>query len=89
MKSCRLCKQPKSYHVNKWLGGPDHKFELDNLDFLNRKFEAKLKEEKHRRLNYCQICRLIKKSPFGLCKECSEMSIRLYCDPVKELSKGQ
>jgi len=54
---------------------PDHEYEMDNLVYLERRLKAKELVEKHKKLNYCLICKQDKKSPFGICKECSERLI--------------
>ena len=83
MKPCKICTHPKTYH-NKGIYCIDvciacwddkkklHKFELDNLALLERKFEVKQRNNYHKKLNFCQLCNQVKKSPFGICKECSE-----------------
>jgi hypothetical protein len=78
MKICKHCKSPKTYHY----AYGDHKFELDNLDYLERKFNRKEEREARRKRNYCLICRLVKKSPFGLCKECCEMFIKIHASKL-------
>lgn len=90
MKPCKICKQAKGYHNNDgtwdnirnnngWsYSSPDipkHKFEMDNLAFLEKKLRVKELEEKHRKLNFCMICKNIRKSPFGICQECSVVLI--------------
>ena len=83
MKPCKICQQPKTYHdwsfVNYTTNG--HKFEMDNLLWLEKKVKAKEAADKRRALNFCQICGYTKKTPFGICKECSAMLIaeRLVC----------
>lgn len=73
MKPCRICQKPKTYHgwyfIHNAAGG--HEFQMDNLAYLERKVKAKEQQEKHNKLNFCQICRLVRKSPFGICQECS------------------
>ena len=77
MKPCKHCGQPKTYHIFDYnsFSKIDHKFEMDNLLWLENRLKAKEGDEKHRKLNYCQICKNNKKSPFGICKECSERLI--------------
>ena len=78
MKPCKICQQPKSYHdyyINGFLNAINHKFEMDNLLWIERQLGKKEREDKHKKLNYCQICKQDKKSPFGICKECSERLI--------------
>lgn len=78
MKPCKICKEPKSIHFNfGWMDftKPDHEFVMDNLGYLERRLKAKELEDKHKKLNFCLICKQGRKSPFGICKECSERLI--------------
>jgi hypothetical protein len=77
MKPCKICQRPKTYHTWYFIRGTDggHEFSMDNLLYLEKQLKNKELEEKHKKLNFCQICNLIKKSPFGICKECSERLI--------------
>jgi hypothetical protein len=77
MKPCSICKQPKTYHTWYRVNIPGgHKFEMDNLIYLERKAAAKELVDKHHKLNFCQICKQNRKSPFGICQECSEKYIK-------------
>ena len=78
MKPCKICQQPKSIHFSSsWMdfSKPDHKFEMDNLLYIENKLKKREREDKHKKLNFCLICKQDKKSPFGICKECSERLI--------------
>ena len=48
---------------------------MDNLTYLERRLKAKELVEKHKKLNICLICKQDRKSPFGICKDCSERLI--------------
>lgn len=72
MKPCKHCNSPKSYHSTFPILYGNHKFEMDNLLWIENQLKAKELKEKHQRLSYCQICKNTRKSPFGICKECSE-----------------
>jgi hypothetical protein len=76
MKPCKICGAAKTYHYDPFSWTNGHKFEMDNLLWVENQLKAKEREEKHKRLNYCQICKQDKKSPFGICKECSERLIK-------------
>jgi len=79
MKPCKICAQPKTWHdtyVNGYLSNVDHKFEMDNLLWIENQLKKREREDKHNKLNYCLICKQDKKSPFGICKECSERLIQ-------------
>ena len=78
MKPCLVCKQSKSYHHGGFIWGTttDHEYKADNLAYLERMVKLKEVREKARKLNYCLICKNIKKSPFGICKECSTKLIK-------------
>lgn len=71
MKPCKICKYPQTYHY--W--NSNHIFEMDNLLYLERKLKAKELADKHNKLNFCLLCKENKKSPFGICKLCSEQLI--------------
>lgn len=78
MKPCKHCGQAKTYHglyVDGFYNKKDHQYEMDNLLWIENRLKAKERDEKHKKLNYCLICKLDKKSPFGICKECSERLI--------------
>ena len=77
MKPCVVCQQPKTWHTWSFTNFGDHKHEYkaDNLAYLERQLKLKEAREKAHRLNYCQICKLVRKSPFGICRECSERLI--------------
>jgi len=67
MKPCKICHWPKTSHS--W--NDNHKFEMDNLLWIENKLKQREREDKHKKLNYCLICKQDKKSPFGICRECS------------------
>jgi hypothetical protein len=74
MKPCRVCQQPKTYHT--WyLTATNHKFEMDNLLWVEGQLKKREREDKHRKLNFCLLCKQDRKSPFGICRECSERLI--------------
>jgi hypothetical protein len=79
MKPCKTCGLPKNHHkgtyVHGWYSKRDHEFEMDNLLWVENQLKKREREEKHKRLNFCQICKQNKKSPFGICKECSDRLI--------------
>jgi hypothetical protein len=72
MKPCKICQQPKTWHD---LIYKAHKFEMDNLLWVEKQLEKREREDKHKKLNFCLICKQDRKSPFGICKECSERLI--------------
>jgi len=77
MKPCKICGFPKTSHLNiSWFSKADHKFEMDNLLWIENKLKQREREDKHKKLNFCLICKQDKKSPFGICKECSELLIK-------------
>lgn len=85
MKPCQICQLPKTYHTWYYVHGADgHEFQMDNLAYLELKVKAKERKEKHCRLNFCQICKLDRKSPFGICEECS---IKIIAENIKELQE--
>jgi hypothetical protein len=73
MKPCLVCEQPKGYHSSDFILGTrlDHEYKADNLAYLERMVKLKETREKARKLNWCLICKNVRKSPFGICKECS------------------
>lgn len=75
MKPCKHCNSPKTYHSTFPTLYGNHQYEMDNLLWIENCLKAKERDEKHKKLNYCLICKLDKKSPFGICKECSERLI--------------
>jgi hypothetical protein len=76
VKPCKICNEPKTWHYGWRIDYPDHKFEMDNLAYLEKRVLAKELVDKHKKLNFCLICKQDKKSPFGICKECSERLIQ-------------
>jgi hypothetical protein len=91
VKPCKICGGSKTSHYTSWLGygTPDHKFEMDNLLWIERQLKVKELEEKHKKLNFCQLCKQNKKSPFGICKECSEVLInRNIQEKIKQIVKA-
>jgi hypothetical protein len=77
MKPCKHCGGSKTWHKFDYnsFTHADHKFEMDNLLWIENQLKKKEREEKHKKLNFCLICKQDKKSPFGICKECSERLI--------------
>lgn len=78
MKPCKICGFGKVYHNSpNWMSftRPDHEFQMDNLLWIENQLKKKEREEKHNKLNYCLICKNTRKSPFGICKDCSERLI--------------
>jgi len=74
MKPCLICQQPKTHHSDYgWrnFNKDGHDFKADNLAYLERKVKLKEARDKAHKLNWCQICLDVRKSPFGICKECS------------------
>lgn len=71
MKPCLVCKQAKGFHGYNIFGTADHQYKPDNLAYLERMVKLKETREKARKLNWCLICKNVRKSPFGICQECS------------------
>jgi hypothetical protein len=79
MKPCKICHEPKGWHGQSYGGYVSitaHEFQMDNLLWIEKQLEKKEREDKHKKLNYCQICKQDKKSPFGICQQCSEWAIK-------------
>lgn len=88
MKPCSICGEPKTWHDDFW-NIKDHKFQLDNLKYLEKKYSNKKKKEEQKKRNTCQICGNYRKSPFGICKECSEILVNRHRqEELKKMEKN-
>ena len=78
MKPCKHCGGTKTSHLTHWMdwAKPTHEYEMDNLLWIENQLKKREREDKHKKLNFCLICKQDKKSPFGICKECSERLIQ-------------
>lgn len=89
MKPCFVCKQPKTWHEEYnflYSDKENHPYQPDNLAYLERQLKLKEARDKAHRLNFCQICKTKRKSPFGICQSCS---ITFIVENIKRLQESK